>query len=37
MNIIIKNDVRKIIIKKIKENDFKYLIWKNYNNINNGK
>ena len=28
MNIIIKNDIKKIKIKKLKENDFEYLVWK---------
>ena len=37
MNIIIKNDIKKLKLKKLRENDFKYLVWKNFNNINNGK
>ena len=28
MNIIIKNDIKKLKLKKLRENNFEYLIWK---------
>ena len=30
MNIIIKNDIKKLKLKKLKKNDFEYLIWKKF-------
>ena len=37
LNITVKKDNKKVIMKKLENNDFKFLIWKNNNYINNGK